>query len=152
MIVRAEEDLVTDRRMREEQDRRRMNNSRRDQQAQEASFRRGLRKHDEEQLVQKFKEELKEMTSTTVKEAPEEEGSHFCPKQQYYYSKFKLEADQFVDFREGIRKAYLEGLAWVCAYYNQGCCSWSWFYPYHYAPYVSDLLPLRNFKPQFQLG
>jgi len=66
------------------------------------------------------------------------EGPHW--KQRYYFDKFKVKQDDLVDFLQRIRKAYIEGICWVLTYYYQGCCSWTWFYPYHYAPFASDLL------------
>mmetsp|Transcript_25846 Transcript_25846/g.86877 ORF Transcript_25846/g.86877 Transcript_25846/m.86877 type:complete len:573 (+) Transcript_25846:825-2543(+) len=34
---------------------------------------------------------------------------------------------------------YYRGLRFVAAYYHRGCASWSWFYPFHYAPLAADL-------------
>ena len=46
---------------------------------------------------------------------------------------------------------YFESLAWCLHYYFHGCVSWSWFYPYHYAPLLGDLAQATGeFEFKFQ--
>lgn len=72
-------------------------------------------------------------------------------KQRYYEQKFGVPVED-ADFRSQVAKAYVEGLSWVLAYYYQGCPSWTWYYPYHFAPFASDFTDLPNMKIEFDLG
>jgi len=89
----------------------------------------------------KEREDLGEAMADTVRLG---EGPHW--KQRYYFEKFKVKQDDLIDFLQRIRKAYCEGLCWVLIYYYQGCASWTWFYPYHYAPFASDLIGCSTLK------
>jgi 5'-3' exoribonuclease 1 len=59
------------------------------------------------------------------------------------------------DDEEQIKKIvyhYAEGLQWVMHYYYDGVVSWGWFYPYHYAPRITDIVGLGELKFNFTLG
>lgn len=74
-------------------------------------------------------------------------------KERYYAEKFDVHGKEaLTQFRKEIRQAYIEGLSWVYAYYYNGCASWSWFYPFHYAPFSSDLLGCDRLKIEFELS
>ncbi|CAD6449200.1 9bde2036-9cde-4a4c-8039-9d2f7da022b4 [Sclerotinia trifoliorum] len=70
---------------------------------------------------------------------------------RYYEQKFNRDPKD-TEFRHQVGKAYVEGLAWVLLYYFQGCPSWDWYYPYHYAPFAADFANLKEMKINFQKG
>ena len=69
-------------------------------------------------------------------------------KDRYYRQKFGVSEDD-VEFRHKVAQAYTEGLCWVLKYYYQGCVSWDWYYPYHYAPFASDFDTISQFNPDW---
>ena len=70
---------------------------------------------------------------------------------RYYEQKFKVDPKD-IAFRNGVARAYVEGLAWVLLYYFQGCPSWTWYYPYHYAPFAADFVELDKMNIKFEKG
>ena len=75
-------------------------------------------------------------------------GSSWCSsddfKRRYYYEKFGILPTD-VKVHRRLRKAFLEALVWCASYYYKGCASWAWFYPFHYAPMVSDLTDVQGY-------
>lgn len=76
----------------------------------------------------------------------------FVQHKKYYYMN-KLEYEN-VD-EEVLRsqaEGYVRAIQWNLHYYYHGCCSWSWYYPHHYAPYISDIKDFKDLKLEFDLG
>ena len=70
---------------------------------------------------------------------------------RYYEQKFKVDP-QDLAFRNQVARAYVEGLSWVLRYYLQGCPSWTWYYPYHYAPFAADFVEIKHVEVHFDKG
>uniref|UniRef100_A0AAQ6AP87 5'-3' exoribonuclease n=1 Tax=Amphiprion ocellaris TaxID=80972 RepID=A0AAQ6AP87_AMPOC len=70
-------------------------------------------------------------------------------KQRYYKTKFDVDATDD-DFRRKVVQSYVEGLCWVLRYYYQGCASWKWYFPFHYAPFASDFKDIKGMFTEFE--
>lgn len=88
-------------------------------------------------------------------------------KDRYYESKFDIAPDNLefrfvndlylfvfylknVNFRYAVALHYVRGLCWVLRYYYQGCASWKWYFPYHYAPFASDFINIAGLSTEFE--
>lgn len=49
-------------------------------------------------------------------------------------------------------EAYITAIQWNLHYYYDGCCSWSWYYPHHYAPFISDIKNFTDIKFDFDIA
>ncbi|XP_045537994.1 5'-3' exoribonuclease 2 homolog [Papilio machaon] len=72
-------------------------------------------------------------------------------KERYYESKFEVSSDN-MEFRYRVALQYVRGLCWVLRYYYQGCASWKWYFPYHYAPFASDFVNICGLSTKFEKG
>ncbi|CAF3436487.1 unnamed protein product [Rotaria sp. Silwood1] len=65
-------------------------------------------------------------------------------RERYYKNKFKVKKKNLDKFRIQVAQNYARGLCWVLQYYYQGVPAWDWYFPYHYAPFASDFLQLKD--------
>jgi 5'-3' exoribonuclease 2 len=72
-------------------------------------------------------------------------------KDRYYQSKFGVGPED-LKFRHTVGNAYVLGMCWVFKYYYQGCASWDWYFPYHYAPFASDFVNIGDLNTEFEPG
>uniref|UniRef100_A0A4W6BRF0 5'-3' exoribonuclease 1 n=1 Tax=Lates calcarifer TaxID=8187 RepID=A0A4W6BRF0_LATCA len=91
----------------------------------------------------------------TMTEDEEEEDDMFETefrqyKRTYYMTKMGVDvvSDEFLAKQA---KCYVEGIQWILHYYYHGVQSWSWYYPYHYAPFLSDIRNISGLKLTFDL-
>ncbi|XP_035277736.1 5'-3' exoribonuclease 1 isoform X2 [Anguilla anguilla] len=72
-------------------------------------------------------------------------------KRSYYMTKLGVEvvSDEFLASQA---LCYVEGIQWILHYYYHGVQSWSWYYPHHYAPFLSDVRNIAGLKLEFDLG
>ena len=96
---------------------------------------------DENDINKKFMQQIIKLK--TAKEA----------KEFYYKEKLNinLKEEQGIKEREKIFNKYLEGLQWILYYYYNSIKSWKWFYPYHYAPMISDYSEINIDKSLYDL-
>ncbi|KAG7299899.1 hypothetical protein JYU34_016922 [Plutella xylostella] len=72
-------------------------------------------------------------------------------KKDYYMNKLdysKVTEEVLASQAEG----YVRAIQWNLHYYYHGCPSWCWYYPHHYAPYISDIKGFSDLKITFEKG
>lgn len=73
------------------------------------------------------------------------EEEFFQHRRNYYVNKLKYE-DMTPEVLAEQARCYVTALQWTLSYYYHGVQSWSYFYPHHYAPYISDIRDFKDFK------
>lgn len=72
-------------------------------------------------------------------------------KKSYYADKLRYKNISKSELRAQA-EGYVRAIQWNLHYYYHGCVSWSWFYPHHYAPFISDVQGFADMKIEFELS
>uniref|UniRef100_A0A0E0NEY5 5'-3' exoribonuclease n=1 Tax=Oryza rufipogon TaxID=4529 RepID=A0A0E0NEY5_ORYRU len=71
-------------------------------------------------------------------------------KSRFYREYFGIEtSNEIGNLQNDMAQKYLEGLCWMLQYYLADVPSWSWYYPFYVAPFVSDLKSHCRFEISF---
>lgn len=60
-------------------------------------------------------------------------------KRAYYQKKLGIDNRDDTEQIQQLCREYIKGLQWVIQYYCVGIPSWTWCFPYNYAPFMDDL-------------
>ncbi|XP_063965175.1 5'-3' exoribonuclease 1-like [Lytechinus pictus] len=72
-------------------------------------------------------------------------------KKDYYDNKMGFK-NITKEQRAKIVSDYIHAIQWILHYYYNGIQSWSWYYPHHYSPYMSDLKDFADLPLTFDKG
>ena len=105
-------------------------------------------KKDPEEYIKKKVKERSQKKLDTLAETVQDNVKLHMPgwKDRYYNDKCKADDVENHGGRDLLFRTYIQGLCWVMKYYYDGCPSWKWYFPFHYAPFASDLV---NFHVRF---
>uniref|UniRef100_A0A1I8N9Q4 5'-3' exoribonuclease 1 n=1 Tax=Musca domestica TaxID=7370 RepID=A0A1I8N9Q4_MUSDO len=86
----------------------------------------------------------------------DEDGQHINEefenyKRNYYMNKLNQENSDS-EYKKEQAICYITALQWILDYYYRGVRSWGWYYPHHYAPFISDLKNFKDHVIKFDLG
>uniref|UniRef100_A0A8C5I5E4 5'-3' exoribonuclease 1 n=1 Tax=Gouania willdenowi TaxID=441366 RepID=A0A8C5I5E4_GOUWI len=119
--------------------------------AEKEAARKGLRKKEVEMLSLLNGDKKEAMADDEEEDDDLFETEFRQYKRTYYMTKMGVDvvSDEFLSNQA---KCYVEGIQWILHYYYHGVQSWSWYYPYHYAPFLSDVRNIAGLTLTFDLG
>ncbi|CAG5086426.1 Oidioi.mRNA.OKI2018_I69.PAR.g11207.t1.cds [Oikopleura dioica] len=71
-------------------------------------------------------------------------------RNSYYHAKFNKRLTK--DFQFTMKNEYIRALQWIMHYYYNGVQSWGWYFPFHYSPFISDLVNLKECNLKYDYG
>eukprot|EP01132_Coremiostelium_polycephalum_P001004 gene1004-1274_t len=116
-----------------------------------------LEEDERKKLEEMAIERLKSHFVSDFTENPDEEADLSIAWQNSYYrqffpNEFPDNKEEQAKFKQRMVKSFVEGLSWVLNYYHNGCISWTWYYPFLYAPLAADFGQVSQLAITFEPG
>ncbi|CAN6234233.1 unnamed protein product [Urochloa humidicola] len=114
-------------------------------------------KLEQDSLKKKYREMLRESSESERLELKQKLDDRIRLGLPGWKSRFHREyfgvktSNEIEKLHNDMAQKYLEGLCWVLQCYFADVPSWSWYYPFLVAPFVSDLRGLSQFEISFPL-
>ena len=81
---------------------------------------------------------IQKKTNQLVQQYKNEKGELNWDEYRKEYYRLKMNCLSESDIEKSCIQ-YIEGMQWVLTYYTEGVSCWTWNYPYHHAPFCSDI-------------
>lgn len=98
-----------------------------------------------------FTDDPPQSTEESNGSAEDSDEEFLAHKKDYYHKKLLYAKVTQATFKEQAYE-YIRAIQWNLHYYYDGCISWGWYYPQHYAPYISDVKNFGDIDFNFELG
>lgn len=92
----------------------------------------------------------------SLSELSNDEDTTFASEFKKYKANYYVDKMDFKKVTPAVLQSqshgYIKAIQWILHYYYNGVQSWSWYYPHHYAPYLSDVKHFSDIKLEFDIG
>jgi len=113
--------------------------------------------------LQKLMDSTAEFDSTDEEDLGDEELFSGSTRGDFYQMEFRQHKRDYYLHKLGYSQVtpavlkeqaegYVRAIQWNLHYYYNGCLSWSWYYPHHFSPWITDIKDFTNMDLTFELS
>jgi len=111
--------------------------------------------------LQKLMDSTAEFDSTDEEDMGDEELFNGSTRGDFYQMEFRQHKRDYYVHKLGYSQVtpgvlreqaegYVRAIQWNLHYYYNGCMSWSWYYPHHFSPWITDIRDFSNMELTYE--
>eukprot|EP00092_Neocalanus_flemingeri_P006262 GFUD01006736.1.p1 GENE.GFUD01006736.1~~GFUD01006736.1.p1 ORF type:complete len:1636 (+),score=540.21 GFUD01006736.1:158-5065(+) len=113
--------------------------------------------------LQKLMDSTAEFDSTDEEDMGDEELFSGSTRGDFYQMEFRQHKRDYYVHKLGYTQVtpavlkeqaegYVRAIQWNLHYYYNGCMSWSWYYPHHFSPWITDIRDFTSMDLTFEMS